>query len=64
MKCTNCSYEFSKEESLEGCKGCGSFGGCHLVKCPKCNYEQPLIPKWVEKFSGLLKLRKVEKERK
>lgn len=38
------------EEANEGCSKCGHFGGCNLIMCPKCGYEQPKIPAWVEKL--------------
>lgn len=53
MTCTHCSHEFTISESNEACSSCGSFGGCNLVMCPKCGYEQPRIPKWVETAARL-----------
>lgn len=58
MTCTHCKSEFTIEESDKACSSCGSFGGCNLVMCPKCGYEQPKIPKWLEKLSGLFADRK------
>ena len=25
--------------------------GCKLIKCPHCDYEMPLEPKWLKKIS-------------
>jgi hypothetical protein len=58
MTCTHCGIDFTVEQSNEACSSCGSFGGCNLVKCPKCGYEQPRIPKWIEKLSTLFSDRK------
>ena len=52
MICIHCRKEFSEDESAKGCQSCGLFGGCHLLKCPHCNYEQPREPgvvKWFRK---------------
>jgi hypothetical protein len=52
MTCTCCGTEFTIEESNAACSKCGSFGGCNLVMCPKCGYEQPKLPKWLVKLSS------------
>ena len=44
MICTHCRLEFTQEEAEQGCKACGLFGGCHLIKCPHCGYEQAAEP--------------------
>ena len=58
MTCTHCGNEFTIEESNQACSSCGSFGGCNLVMCPKCGYEQPKIPKWLEKIAKTFSNRK------
>lgn len=58
MTCTNCGNDFTIEQSNEACSSCGSFGGCNLVMCPKCGYEQPKIPRWVSRLANLLSSKK------
>jgi rubredoxin len=41
MRCGFCGYEFEEAEGLKGCKNCPMNSGCKMVKCPKCNYENP-----------------------
>ena len=43
MKCSFCGYEFSEKSGKEACKGC-IIRGCGMVKCPNCNYENPIEP--------------------
>ena len=63
MTCTHCKNEFTEEESQAACSKCGSFGGCNLVMCPKCGYEQPRIPQWVEKLGKLFGNKKALKQK-
>jgi len=58
MTCTHCGNDFTEEQSNEACSSCGSFGGCNLVMCPKCGYEQPRVPKWIESLSKVFSNRK------
>ncbi|HWP30113.1 MAG TPA: hypothetical protein VNK96_00060 [Fimbriimonadales bacterium] len=60
MKCGYCGYEFRIEEAEKGCEKCGSFGGCNLVKCPKCEYEQPKIPEWINRLTDWLKKKQIK----
>ncbi len=54
MICGNCGRSFTARQGEFACHGCGHFGGCHLVKCPHCGYEQPQEPVWVAKLRDLL----------
>ncbi len=55
MKCSLCGYNFSKKEAKSACEGC-IVKGCGMVRCPNCNYENPIEPKLVSSFK-----RRVEK---
>jgi Fe2+ transport system protein FeoA len=52
VKCSSCGREFTAEQADLACRGCGLRGGCHLVVCPWCGYEQALEPKWVTRLFG------------
>jgi hypothetical protein len=54
MICSLCQKEFDEQEAEAGCKSCGLHGGCHLIKCPYCAYEQPLVPRWLKKLREML----------
>lgn len=55
MKCAFCGCIYEQHQARTACQGCGLFGGCHLVKCPRCGYEQPqepaLIQWWRERWA-------------
>ncbi len=55
MKCGYCGYEFPEEEGIRGCGRCGMPGRCHMVRCPRCFYENPLEPVVVKKLKKLMK---------
>ncbi len=63
MKCGFCGHELTEEGIAKACQGCGAFGGCRLVKCPRCGYEQPQIPKWLQKLAQWSKRKEVETPR-
>jgi rubredoxin len=44
MTCNFCAYEFSEDEGAKTCGSCAWFGGCRMVKCPRCGYEMPQTP--------------------
>ena len=41
IRCGFCGFEFPQEEGLPSCGKCGIPGGCRMVRCPKCLYENP-----------------------
>jgi predicted amidophosphoribosyltransferase len=55
MICGYCGYEFPEEEGVRGCGKCGMPGRCHMVRCPRCFYENPLEPAVVKKLKMILK---------
>jgi len=55
VKCGYCGYEFPEEDGIRGCGKCGMPGRCHMVRCPRCFYENPLEPAVVKKLKKLMK---------
>lgn len=53
MKCGFCGHEFAEEEGIRGCGACGMGGGCKNIRCPRCNYENPLEPAVIKKLRTL-----------
>jgi predicted amidophosphoribosyltransferase len=53
IRCGYCGHEFPEEEGIRGCGSCGKK--CHMVRCPKCLYENPPEPALVKKVRGLFK---------
>jgi len=60
MRCGFCGYEFNEEEGIQGCKNCPMTSGCKMVKCPRCNYENPPEPSLVK---GIKKFFRKKRER-
>lgn len=54
MRCGFCGHEFDEEKGVRGCAGCPTAVGCKMVKCPKCNYENPPEPAWLKRLKVLL----------
>jgi len=55
IRCGFCGHEFREEEGIRGCGQCGMPGGCKMVRCPSCNYENPpetAIVKKIRKVFG------------
>lgn len=55
MNCAHCRKDFTPNEAQKGCESCGLFGGCHLLKCPYCGYEQPREPGMVQWIRNKMK---------
>lgn len=54
--CSFCGHQFGEEERVETCSRCAVFGagGCHKIRCPKCNYETsppPRLPALVARLA-------------
>ena len=58
MRCAFCNYEFDEMLTQGSCAGCSKFGGCNMIKCPRCGYEVPPEPKWLKGLTSLLKKEK------
>ena len=53
IRCGYCSHEFAEDEGIRSCGKCGKPGGCRMVRCPRCYYENPEEPKILKKLKGL-----------
>ncbi len=57
MKCGFCGFVFDEEEGNAGCRNCPLASGCKMVKCPRCNYENPPEPAVVKKIRKIFRRR-------
>lgn len=55
IRCGYCGHEFAEEDGIKSCGKCGKPGGCRMVRCPRCYYENPEEPKIVKKIKGMIK---------
>jgi hypothetical protein len=55
MKCGFCGHEFDESDANAGCKSCPLSSGCRMLKCPRCNYENPPEPSLVRKIKNIMK---------
>ena len=46
MICGFCGHEFEEEDGKQSCGGCQ--GGCKAIHCPRCNYKNPIEPKFIK----------------
>ena len=63
MTCGFCGYTFDPADAQESCEGCPLHRGCHLIRCPRCNYEMPPESKllgWLKKVVEGRRSNKVE----
>jgi hypothetical protein len=45
--CGFCGQTFAQDEGQPTCQSCPLRGGCQMVRCPHCGYENPVTPPWV-----------------
>jgi predicted amidophosphoribosyltransferase len=55
IRCGYCGHEFLDSEGIRGCGKCGKPGGCSMVRCPRCFYENPEEPEIFKKIKGIIK---------
>jgi hypothetical protein len=48
--CGFCQRTFAPDEGQPTCASCPLKGGCQLVRCPNCGYENPVTPAWVARL--------------
>jgi hypothetical protein len=50
--CGFCGSSFQQDKAQPTCASCPLSGSCQLVRCPQCNYENPVPPKWLNGLRG------------
>ncbi|MGH7144431.1 MAG: ferrous iron transport protein A [Terriglobales bacterium] len=51
MNCACCGNDFEAAAARKQCRSCALFGGCSMLKCPRCGYEQPAdtrLTRWLK----------------
>jgi hypothetical protein len=48
--CGFCGRSFAPDAGQPTCLSCPLKGGCHLVRCPHCGYENPMAPAWLTRI--------------
>jgi hypothetical protein len=51
-RCGFCDRTFMQDEAQPTCASCPLRGGCQLVRCPHCGYENPTEPAWLSRVRG------------
>lgn len=52
MVCGFCAREFEEDCAQPACRSCPLTGLCHMVRCPRCGYENPVPPRWLARLGG------------
>lgn len=52
MTCGFCGDEFREDRGQPACRACPLSSGCRFVRCPRCGYENPVRPDWLERLLG------------
>jgi hypothetical protein len=47
VTCGFCGHEFEENRAQPACRVCPLGANCGLVRCPKCGYENPGVPRWI-----------------
>ena len=54
VRCGFCGHEFGEEEGIRGCGKCGKPRACHMIRCPRCFYENPPESKLATKLKKII----------
>jgi hypothetical protein len=47
VTCGFCGFAFEEDRTQSACRACPLGSDCGLVRCPKCGYENPGVPRWI-----------------
>lgn len=62
VTCGYCGDVFAEDTAQPTCAACPLKGGCQLVRCPRCGYENPVEPQWLSRIRGWIQAREARAE--
>lgn len=63
--CGYCGLSFDPDESRWACAACELVGtGCKMVKCPRCRYDMPEDPVFIQRLRAWRERRRERAEAK
>ena len=48
--CGFCGLEFMEDRGQPTCRACPLGGGCPMIRCPTCGYENLAPPGWIARL--------------
>lgn len=56
MNCAYCGLVFNEATAPKGgCHTCiSNSSSCGMVKCPRCGYDTPEVPKWAKRLNAFV----------
>lgn len=61
VTCGYCAEVFTEDQGQPTCAACPIRGGCQMVRCPRCGYENPSEPEWMARIRRWLQSREGRK---
>lgn len=56
--CSSCGESFTEKEAAVACDNCVTRGGCGMLRCPRCGFEQTRTPAFLGRLLNLFRRRK------
>lgn len=50
--CGFCGLEFVENRGQPTCRSCPLSGGCPMIRCPTCGYENLAPRRWLDRVLG------------
>jgi hypothetical protein len=54
IRCSFCDERFEEDRAQPTCRGCPLSNRCGLARCPRCGYENPVVPPWLNRLQSLM----------
>ncbi len=51
VHCGYCRRTFAEDVGQPACRACPLGEACHAIRCPHCGYENPVEPRWLNRFT-------------
>jgi len=53
--CSSCGESFTEKEAAVACDNCVTRGGCGMLRCPRCGFEQTRTPAFLGRLLNLFR---------